>query len=120
MRLPVLIVLSSVAIALALPVSAAKAAKSPAKAPVSSKKKAVVCVQKLNVIEGCEVCAAMLDWLKKGGIKLDISHVEHGAYPLYPTVQYSDGTSDHGEKMYKQEVQIPTHLCVVSCTSGMN
>jgi hypothetical protein len=105
---------------LPLTASAAKSGKSTARPPASKKDKAAVCVKKLNVIEGCEVCGAMMEWLKKGGIKLDMSHVDHGAYPLYPTVEYSDGTQDHGEKMYAQEVQIPARICVISCSSGTN
>lgn len=78
-----------------------------------------VCVAKAHVIYGCKTCEAMMDWLKKGGVKLDIQDVQTGPYKLYPTIIYSDKSSDNGEKMYQHVAQIPSTLCVVRCNVGM-
>lgn len=87
-------------------------AKSPAKAP------AKVCVSRINVIEGCSACETMQNWLRAGGVKLETTSVDRGSYKLYPTVEYSDKTVDHGRRMYKQQVVIPEKICVISCSVG--
>jgi hypothetical protein len=93
------------------------AAKEPAK--TKAKPAAKPCVALVNVIKGCSACEAMQQWLRAGGVELDVTNVEHGKYKLYPTVVYSDKTVDHGERMYKQQVTIPEKLCVVSCSVGI-
>lgn len=80
--------------------------------------KAKARVSQIHVIRGCTACEAMQAWLKKGGVTLEIVNVQQGAYALYPTVVYSDRTSDHGDRMYRQQVQIPRKLCVVVCEYG--
>lgn len=96
-----------------LSTAAAEKPKKPAPA-----KDAKPCVEKLHVIYGCNVCETMVDWLKKGGVELDYTEVQNGAFRLYPMVVYSDKTMDHGERMYKQEVSIPAKLCVIRCNVG--
>lgn len=110
--------------------TASQSAKPVAKKSVPAKKKpapkkkqtasatkadAPLCATQLNVIEGCEACEALMDWLKSGGVKLKINKIETGKFKLFPTVEYSDKSSDHGEKLYEQTAQIPATLTVVSC-----
>ncbi len=83
-------------------------------------KPAKACVSTIHIIQGCSACEAMKEWLGKGGVELDITSVQQGAYAMYPTVVYSDKFVDHGERMYKQEVVIPQKICVISCSIGMN
>lgn len=83
-------------------------------------KKPEICVDKLHVIKGCAACETMMEWLRAGGVNLEISHVEQGAFKLYPMVLYSDKSGDHGDRMYKQQVTIPGKICVISCSIGTN
>ncbi len=78
------------------------------------------CVEKIHVIKGCAACEAMQDWLRKGGVELDITHVQTGPFKLYPMVVYSDKKADHGDRMYRQQVTIPGKICVESCSIGTN
>ncbi len=89
-------------------------------APKAKPKPAKVCVSMIHMIKGCSACEAMTGWLGKGGVELDVSSVPQGSFKLYPTVVYSDKYVDNGERMYKQEVEIPRKICVVSCSVGMN
>lgn len=79
--------------------------------------KAKLCVEKIHIIYGCKTCEAMLDWLKKGGVKIDVTDIQTGAYKLYPTVQYTDKSVDHGELMYEHKAGIPEKLCVIRCNA---
>lgn len=88
-----------------------------AKAP--AKPAARACVSVIHVIKGCAACEAMQKWLRDGGVKLETTNVEQGAYKLYPTVVYSDKKADHGERMYKQQAIIPEKICVISCSVGI-
>lgn len=83
-------------------------------------KKPAVSVAAVHVITGCEACETMLNWLKRGGVKLDMRRVEQGRYELYPTVVYSDKRTDHGDRMYQQSVRIPKEICVFVCSVGTN
>lgn len=83
-------------------------------------KPAKACVSTIYVIKGCSACEAMQEWLAKGGVELDVTHVQQGTHKLYPTVLYSDKVTDHGDRMYKQQVVIPEKICVISCSVGMN
>lgn len=86
----------------------------------AAKKATPVCVDKIHVIKGCAACETMMAWLKQGGVKLEITHVEQGAYSLYPSVVYSDKYVDHGDRMYRQDVAIPGKICIISCSIGTN
>lgn len=77
------------------------------------------CVTTIHVIKGCAACEVMEKWLRDGGVKLDVVHVERGDYKLYPTVVYSDKKADHGERMFKQQASIPQKICVISCSVGI-
>jgi len=79
--------------------------------------KAKPCVEKIHIIYGCHTCEAMLEWLKKGGVKIEMTDIQTGAYKLYPTVQYTDKSADHGELMYAHKAGIPEKLCVIRCNA---
>lgn len=98
---------------LLIPASATAAEK---KSPAAKPK---VSVSQIHVIKGCTACETMQAWLKQGGVKLEIVNVQQGNYALYPTVLYSDRTADHGDRMYKHQVQIPGKVCVVVCEYGI-
>ena len=60
----------------------------------------------------------LVQWLKKGGVKIEISDVQTGPYKLYPTIVYSDKTTDNGEKMYQHAAAIPEKICIIRCNVG--
>ena len=87
--------------------------------PAADKKPAAKpCVEKIHIIYGCHTCEAMLGWLKKGGVEIEIKETQTGPYKLYPTVIYSDKAVDHGETMYKHQATIPEKICVIRCNVG--
>lgn len=102
------------------PAAKKKTAPKPAAPKANKATSETLCVAQLNVVEGCEVCETMMGWLKKGGVKLKTKEIETGKYKLYPTVEYSDKSTDHGEKIYEQTAQIPQELQVVRCKSVSN
>ncbi len=87
--------------------------KGKAKAPVAKE----VCVTRIHIIKGCGVCETMVSWLTQGGVKLNIKSIDRGEFPTYPTVVYSDGKRDHGDRMYSRNAGIPEAIDVVSCES---
>ncbi len=90
----------------------------PEKPPAKKPKADEVCVERIHIIKGCSVCEVMMGWLTQGGIKLNIKKVDRGPYPTYPVVLYSDGTRDHGDRMYSRNAGIPEKIEVVSCESA--
>ena len=104
------------AVAMLLPGVAA--AEAGAKPPAKATPKPALCVDKIHVIYGCKTCEAMLEWLKKGGVKVEMTDVQTGPYKLYPTVIYSDRSTDYGEQMYRHDAKIPEKLCVIRCNVG--
>lgn len=89
-------------------------------APKAEPKPTKASVAMIHVIKGCAACEAMQVWLSGGGVELEITSVQQGAYSVYPTVVYSDKFIDNGDRMYKQQVVIPQKICIVSCSSGTN
>lgn len=82
-----------------------------------SKAKPVVPNQ-LYVVDGCDACAALLKYLKQAGVKLDVKKVERSSCSAYPTVVYTDGAADHGERIYAQQVPLPKSVKVEDARSG--
>lgn len=72
----------------------------------------------VHVTEGCDACAALLAHMKAAGVKLEAKKAERAKYPLFPTVDYSDGLYDHGERIYAKKVAVPKSVKVIRCASG--
>lgn len=89
-----------------------------APAAVHAQKAAKPCVDTIHVIKGCGACEAMQEWLKKAGVKLELTKTSATHYEMYPTVIYTDKKSDHGQRMYEQKVVIPKKICVIINNSG--
>lgn len=94
---------------LCAPIAAAD--KAPAK-PVEPKPVVI------HVTEGCDACAGLLAYMKSAGVKLEAKKAERSKYPAFPTVDYSDGGYDHGERIYGKKVAVPKAVKVISCNSG--
>ena len=93
-----------------------KTVASAAKAP-----RAAAGIPQLNhvyVVEGCEACNGLQAFLRRVGVKLNVSRIDHSPYSTFPTVIYSDGTSDNGERIYSKRCQFPKNLAVEECSSG--
>ena len=100
---------------------AAKPAKKPkvtqAAAPTGGKPKRLQ-LDHLYVVEGCEACKGLQDYLRRVGVKLSVSRVNNSPYSTFPTVVYSDGTTDNGERIYSKTCQFPKSVAVDECRSG--
>lgn len=87
-------------------------------APVSAKKKSsrragsnwpVVAY----TLEGCETCSDLKSYLRQCGVSLKIQYTDERYYDAYPTVFYSNGSSDHGERIHWGRTTLPKSLKVV-------
>lgn len=63
-------------------------------------------------LAGCETCASLKSRLRRNGVKLNISHVGERYFEYYPTVVYSNDTSDHGGKIVGGRCSLPKSLDV--------
>jgi hypothetical protein len=64
-------------------------------------------------LAGCPDCAAFKQYLQQSGVRMTTSYTRSRDVSLFPTVVYSDGTSDHGERVYGRQVQLPRALRIV-------
>ncbi len=108
---------AQLAMANAKPAAAAKSGKKKGKDKEPEAPKAIEPVQ-LYVVDGCEACAALLNYLNKAGVKLELKKVDRSSCAAYPTVVYSDGAADHGERIYAQKVPLPKSVKVEDARSG--
>jgi hypothetical protein len=69
-------------------------------------------------VEGCDACNGLQNFLKRVGVRLRVSHVDQSPYSTFPTVVYSDGSTDNGERIYSKRCQFPKNLSVEECASG--
>jgi len=83
----------------------------------NSKQAPVVPVQ-IHVVEGCDACAALLNHLAAAGVKLVAKKVDRSNCSAFPTVVYSDKTSDHGERIYNRQVPMPKSVKVEDARSA--
>ena len=63
-------------------------------------------------LSGCETCASLKSRLRREGVKLHVTHTDKHEYDLYPTVIYSDGRSDHGDRIFRGRCTLPKSLRV--------
>lgn len=95
------------------PTSSSKSAnKAKTKKPATTAKPGALQPTLVYVAEGCEACAGLMSYLRQAGVVLAINKVEHPKCSLFPTVLYSDGQQDHGERIYNREVPLPKKLGV--------
>lgn len=64
-------------------------------------------------LAGCPDCAAFKQYLQSSGVKLATSYTRDRNVSLYPTVVYSDGSTDNGERVYGRQVRLPHTLKLV-------
>jgi hypothetical protein len=96
----------------------AKVDKKPKTVVTKPVKKGVLQLDHLYVVEGCEACNGLQSYLRRVGVKLTISRVGNSPYSTFPTVVYSDGTTDNGERVYSKTCQFPKSVAVDECRSG--
>lgn len=97
---------------------AAKVDKKPKPAVAGKTSNRNLQLDHLYVVEGCEACNGLQAYLRRVGVKLSISRVGNSPYSTFPTVVYSDGTTDNGERVYSKTCQFPKSLAVDECRSG--
>ncbi len=61
----------------------------------------------------CQDCIQFKQWLRQAGVRLTTVQTRESPVSVYPTVMYSDGRSDHGERLYSRQVSLPRSLKVV-------
>lgn len=81
--------------------------------PRGSKSRAATRPVVMYSLAGCPDCAAFKYYLQQSGVRLSVSQTRERNYSLFPTVVYSDGRTDHGERVYARQVALPKSLRVV-------
>lgn len=97
--------------------SAKKSSKSSKKAKTEAKPKPLQ-PSVMYVTAGCEACEGLLRYLRQAGVVIKLSVVDRTGYNSFPTVVYTDGKSDHGERIYGRQAQLPKQLKVQQSDTG--
>ncbi|MGI8907418.1 MAG: hypothetical protein ACR2IE_13115 [Candidatus Sumerlaeaceae bacterium] len=90
----------------------------PKKAKTVTAKPGVLQPTFVYVAPNCDACSGLLKYLRQAGVVLSIDKVDRGNCTAFPTVIYSDGQTDHGERIYTQKVPLPRKLRIQECESG--
>lgn len=61
----------------------------------------------------CQDCANFKQWLRRAGVRLSTTKTRESPVSLYPTVVYSDGGADHGERVYSRQASLPRTLRII-------
>ena len=83
-----------------------------AHAPAGPVKRSLPRAVKVYTLNGCDACASLKSHLRHSGVELAITHISERKYDLYPTVIYSDGRSDHGNRVWAGRCSLPQSLPV--------
>lgn len=102
---------SLVVVVLAVALAALSAAAFPASS--GSGKKSRVTVRAVYTMVGCSHCHELERSLRRSGVRLAKSATDEYRYDSYPTVVYSDGRRDSGQRIYRKGVRLPSRLRVV-------
>lgn len=65
------------------------------------------------MLAGCPDCAAFRSFLQQNGVQIRTRYTRERPVDLFPTVIYSDGYRDHGERTYARQVKLPKSLTLI-------
>lgn len=60
----------------------------------------------------CDECATMKSYLRSKGVRLNVVHLSSPVVQNYPTIIYSNNTSDYGERVYGGQCSFPSSMKV--------
>lgn len=92
--------------------SSSSRSKSSSSATSRSKARSSVRPVTVYSLTGCQTCASLKSRLRRSGVKLNISHVSERYFEYYPTVVYTNDTSDHGGRIFGGRCSLPKSLDV--------
>lgn len=64
-------------------------------------------------LAGCPDCAAFKQYLRQSGVHYTTTYTRDRSVSLFPTVVYSDGRADNGERVYAGQVKLPKNLRLI-------
>lgn len=70
-------------------------------------------VEQFYSLAGCDRCASLKRSLRRSGVSLSITEVDERYFQYYPTVFYSDGHYDHGDRVFVGRCRLPRSLEVI-------
>lgn len=73
-------------------------------------KPAVVYPVRMYSLEGCHACEALEQRFVKAGVEITTQSVKRAPFDDFPTVIYSNGASDGGERIYDGKTTTPKTL----------
>lgn len=83
--------------------------------PVSTKKSNVKAssIRAIYTVVGCSHCHELERNLWQAGVKISKFHTSEYRYGAYPTVVYSDGRTDNGQRIQRRSVSVPRSVRII-------
>ena len=101
----------TVVLALAVVLAAAGAMAKPSSR--SHNKGTSVTVRAIYTMVGCPHCTVLENSLKNAGVRLSKSYTDQYRFAAYPTVVYSDGRTDQGQRIYNKKARATSPVRVI-------
>lgn len=70
-------------------------------------------ISAIYTLRTCPHCMELESSLQQSGVKLNISGTNQRYYGAFPTVVYTDGTTDHGDRIYGGSVRLPGSVRII-------
>jgi hypothetical protein len=70
-------------------------------------------IQAIYTLHSCPHCMELEGLLQQKGVQLSTTETNQRYYGAYPTVVYSDGSTDHGDRIYGNSVQLPSSIKII-------
>lgn len=70
-------------------------------------------ISAIYTLRTCPHCIELESSLQQSGVKLNITGTNQRYYGAFPTVVYTDGTTDHGDRIYGGSVRLPNSVRIV-------
>lgn len=83
----------------------------PAAAPARSAQQSPITA--IYTLSTCPHCMELKDLLQRKGVRLEAAASDGRSFGAYPTVVYSDGATDHGDRIYGNSVQLPSSVRII-------
>jgi hypothetical protein len=64
-------------------------------------------------LAGCPDCAAFKQYLRQSGVHYTTTHTRDRNVSLFPTVVYSDGQADNGERISGGQAKLPKAIRLI-------
>lgn len=103
----------TVVLALAVVLGAANTVAKPSSRSRTQGKSTTATVRAVYTMVGCPHCVVLENALRRAGVRLTKSYTDEYRYASYPTVVYSDGRADNGQRFYNRKAKATSPVRVI-------